>query len=65
MGYSIRVKQTHHIFIMATQKTYKFTVSGRGYSSTEFIEATNPNVARQRAEARFPDAKLYGFNESR
>jgi hypothetical protein len=48
---------------MASQKTFKFTVSGRGYSTTEFIEAVNPSVARQRAEARYPDAKLYGFNQ--
>ena len=48
---------------MATQKTYKFTVSGNGYSSTEFIEAVNQSVARRRAEARFPNENLYGFNE--
>ena len=48
---------------MTTTRTYKFTVSGNGYSSTEFIEATNPNIARRRAEARFPDARCFGFNE--
>jgi len=45
-------------------KTFKFTVSQRGCnSSTEYIDAPNPSVARRRAEARYPDAKLYGFNE--
>ena len=48
---------------MSTRKTYKFTVSGRGYNYEEFIEAVNPPEARRLAEARYPGCNLYGFNE--
>ena len=50
---------------MSNKKTFKFTVSGSGYSQTEFIEAVNPREAKRFAEARFPGTKLYGFNEVR
>ncbi len=63
MGYSIRVKQTQHIFIMATRKTFKFTVSDKGSSYDEFIEAVNPPQARRLAEARYPGCRLFGFNQ--
>ena len=48
---------------MSNKKTFKFTVSGKGYSSEEIIEAVNPIEARRFAEARFPGCKLYGFNQ--
>ena len=44
-------------------KRYKFTVSGKGASFQEVIEAVNPPQARQFAEARYPGCKLYGFNQ--
>lgn len=48
---------------MANRKTFKFTVSGRGYNYTETIEAVNPPEARRLAEARYPGCRLYGFNQ--
>ena len=44
-------------------KTFKFTVSGKGYNYQETIEAVNPPQARQLAEARYPGHRLYGFNQ--
>jgi hypothetical protein len=48
---------------MSNKKQYKFTVSGRGYSTEEIIEAVNPREAKRFAEARYPGCKLYGFNQ--
>ncbi len=48
---------------MSSTKRFKFTVSGKGYSTTEIIEAVNPSEARRFAEARFPGCKLFGFNQ--
>ena len=55
---------TQHTVVMATNlKRYKFTVSDRGSNFTEIIEAVNPPQAKRFAEARYPGAKLYGFNQ--
>mgnify|MGYP003680455999 CR=1 FL=1 len=48
---------------MSRNKTFKFTVSGKGYSTTELIEAINPVEAKRFAEARYPGCRLYGFNQ--
>ena len=48
---------------MATRKTFKFTVSDTGSTYDEFIEAVNPPQARRLAEARYPNCRLYGFNQ--
>ena len=48
---------------MSNKKTFKFIVSGKGYSTTEYIEAVNPVEARRLAEARYPGTPLYGFNQ--
>ena len=48
-------------------KTYRFTISGNGYTATETIEAVNPPEARRLAENRYGDGgdtvRLYGFNQ--
>ena len=48
---------------MASTKTFKFTVSGKGFVYEESIQAVNPPQARQMAEARYPGCRLYGFNQ--
>ena len=58
--YNIRVKERN---LMASTKTFKFTVSDTGSTRTEFIEAVNPPQAKRMAEARYPGSKLYGFNQ--
>ncbi len=53
----------NHFFVMASTKTFKFTVSDTGSTRTEFIEAVNPPQAKRMAEARYPGCRLFGFNQ--
>ncbi len=43
-------------------KTFKFSVSDKGTSFVEYIEAVNPGQARRLAEARYPGCSFGGFN---